>query len=57
MLWAGTVDELFEGERAELAKAHAARVADAFQRRLEALPSPNEPAPAPAASPLTVTRW
>jgi hypothetical protein len=28
------VDELFSGERAELAKAHATRVAQAFQRRL-----------------------
>ena len=29
-LWQQTVDELFEGERAQLAKAHAARVARAF---------------------------
>src|SRR4051794_41580447 len=29
-LWNETVDELFAGERAELAKAHAARVAAAF---------------------------
>lgn len=33
-LWRETVDEHFAGERAELAKAHAARVAQAFQRRL-----------------------
>jgi len=33
-LWAATVDELFEGERAELAKAHAVRVAAAFESRL-----------------------
>jgi len=33
-LWAATVDERFAGERAELAKAHARRVAAAFQRRL-----------------------
>src|ERR1700722_19668428 len=33
-LWRATVDELFAGERAELAKAHALRVAGAFQRRL-----------------------
>src|SRR3954465_10175205 len=33
-LWCATVDELFSGERAELAKAHAIRVAGAFQRRL-----------------------
>src|SRR3954447_10833559 len=28
-LWGATVDELFEGERAELAKSHAERVAQA----------------------------
>jgi hemoglobin len=33
-LWRETVDELFAGEVAELAKAHAVRVAAAFQRRL-----------------------
>ncbi len=33
-LWSTTVDELFEGERAELAKAHALRVAAAFESRL-----------------------
>jgi len=33
-LWTMTVDELFEGERAELAKAHAIRVAAAFESRL-----------------------
>jgi len=36
-LWCGTVDELFAGERAELAKAHADRVAHAFHRRLEGM--------------------
>jgi hemoglobin len=36
-LWTGTVDELFAGERAEEAKAHAQRVAKAFARRLAAL--------------------
>lgn len=35
-LWRATVDELFVGERAELAKSHALRVAQAFQRRLQA---------------------
>ena len=39
-LWHTTVDELFVGERAELAKAHAVRVAHAFHRRLEAMPVP-----------------
>ncbi len=53
-LWRATVDELFAGERAELAKAHATRVGHAFHRRLEALSA----ASAPAATPLglTVTR-
>ena len=37
-LWTATVDELFAGERAELAKAHARRVARAFHRRIEGLP-------------------
>lgn len=51
VLWRDTVDELFAGERAELAKAHAQRVAHAFHRRLEAI------APASGSPPaLTVTR-
>lgn len=33
-LWTMTVDELFDGERAELAKSHAIRVAAAFESRL-----------------------
>jgi hemoglobin len=37
-LWTGTVDELFAGERAEEAKAHARRVARAFAGRLATLP-------------------
>ena len=37
VLWRETVDELFAGERAELAKAHAQRVARAFLGRLEAI--------------------
>jgi hemoglobin len=53
VLWCATVDELFAGERAELAKAHAARVGQAFLRRLEAVPSiPG----APASARLSVTR-
>ena len=36
-LWQTTVDELFAGPRAELAKAHAARVAAAFHGRLDAM--------------------
>jgi hemoglobin len=51
VLWRTTVDELFTGERAELAKAHANRVAHAFHGRLQTLPSPGEP----GASGLTVT--
>jgi hemoglobin len=37
-IWRETVDDLFAGERADLAKAHAERVAHAFLRRLEELP-------------------
>jgi hemoglobin len=33
-LWRATVDDLFTGERASLAKEHAQRVANAFQLRL-----------------------
>lgn len=33
-LWRETIDTMFEGERAELAKAHASRVAVAFESRL-----------------------
>jgi hemoglobin len=39
-LWSETVDELFAGPHAELAKAHAMRVAQAFHQRLQAFPSP-----------------
>ena len=39
-LWRTTVDELFAGPRAELAKSHAARVAAAFHGRLDAMSSP-----------------
>lgn len=54
VLWRTTVDELFAGQRAELAKAHAARVARAFQGRLEAMPPPGGDEPAPDG--LLVTR-
>jgi hemoglobin len=37
-LWSATVDELFDGPRARLAKAHATRVANAFLSRLQSLP-------------------
>ena len=50
VLWGETVDDLFAGERAELAKSHAQRVAHAFHGRLATLP----PA-APADGGLTIT--
>ena len=50
-LWCDTVDELFAGERAELAKAHAHRVGKAFLARLQGLPEPS-----PAITGLTVTQ-
>ena len=53
-LWRMTVDELFAGERAELAKSHALRVARAFHGRLQAMPVPEDLGPAPTG--LTVTR-
>ena len=53
-LWCGKVDELFAGERAELAKAHALRVGHAFSRRLQCVPSPADPVPANTG--VTVTR-
>jgi hemoglobin len=37
-LWRTTVDDLFAGDRAELAKRHAARVAQAFHARLQTIP-------------------
>jgi hemoglobin len=56
MLWLTTVDELFAGERAELAKAHAVRVAHAFHGRLQGMPIP-APSSLPSSSGggLTVT--
>jgi hemoglobin len=39
-LWRRTVDELFTGPRAELAKAHAERVARAFHSRLQGMELP-----------------
>jgi hemoglobin len=52
-LWGATVDELFEGERAELAKEHALRVASAFHRRLESMTLPDEPGPPPTGIAVT----
>jgi hemoglobin len=55
-LWFGTVDALFAGDRADLAKVHALRVARAFLDRLQGLPTPDEPAPAPGALAITQHR-
>jgi hemoglobin len=38
-LWHATVDELFAGDKARLAKAHADRVAQAFHARLQSVPT------------------
>jgi hemoglobin len=54
-LWFGTVDELYAGETANLAKVHALRVAHAFSGRLQGMVSAGDPAPIPIES-LTVTR-
>ncbi len=51
-LWRTTVDDLFAGERAELAKSHATRVAQAFHARLQTIPVQRS---SDAAAPLTVT--
>jgi hemoglobin len=53
VLWRTTVDELFDGDVAELAKAHAERVAVAFLARLASIPAPD--GPAVAATGLAVT--
>ena len=56
-LWMETVDELFAGEHAELAKAHALRVSQAFHRRLQSYPAPQlTPDAPPADGGLVVTR-
>jgi hemoglobin len=53
-LWCNTVDALFAGERAELAKSHARRVARAFHGRLDAMTQAmTEPA---SADVITVTQ-
>jgi hemoglobin len=49
-LWQQTVDELYTGERAQLAKSHATRVAGAFYQRLR----PIEPPP-PGSAPFSVS--
>jgi hemoglobin len=53
-LWSSTVDELFAGDRADLAKAHAVRVGRAFHHRLQSVPSPTDGTP--MSTGLTVTQ-
>src|SRR3954452_7278341 len=53
-LWCRTVDELFAGERAELAKTHAHRVGQASPHRLQ--PPRPQPDPALATTSLAVTK-
>jgi hemoglobin len=53
-LWRATVDELFAGDRADLAKSHANRVGRAFYRRIETLSA--TPAPALVPTGLSVTQ-
>lgn len=54
-LWSATVDERFAGPRAELAKAHAQRVARAFSRRLATMPCAG-PGATDVGGVLTITR-
>jgi hemoglobin len=44
ILWCRTVDELFDGERAAMAKVHGLRVANAFHGRLASYAAPEAPA-------------
>jgi hemoglobin len=46
-LWDTTVDELFSGARADLAKAHAHRVAQAFELRLRSFEQQQDPLAVP----------
>jgi hemoglobin len=55
-LWFGTVDDLFAGDRANLAKIHALRVGRAFHDRLKDLPSPGDPDPTGPGLTVTVHR-
>ena len=43
VLWCRTVDELYDGERAAMAKVHGLRVATAFSSRLASYPGPRRP--------------
>lgn len=51
-LWRTTVDDLFAGQRAELAKSHAARVAQAFYTRLQSM----APESSDSSAGLTITQ-
>ncbi len=53
-IWFGTIDDMFEGERANVAKVHALRVAHAFHERLQNFSSPADGVS--AAVPLTITQ-
>ena len=46
-LWRTTVDQLFSGQRADLAKSHAERVAQAFQARLRSFDADADPLAVP----------
>jgi hemoglobin len=46
-IWRTTVDELFTGERADLAKSHADRVGRAFYLRIEAINAAGGSEPGP----------
>jgi hemoglobin len=54
VLWRQTVDDMFAGERAELAKAHAERVARAFHARLQAFPAGGAETRAAGGLPITL---
>ena len=56
VLWRETVDELFAGARADLAKAHALRVARAFHGRLDGAVAPAAPSGSVTGLPLTMYR-
>lgn len=54
-LWNETVDGMFSGPRAQLAKGHAARVARAFASRLGAYEPPPTAAVSSTGGPLAIT--
>jgi hemoglobin len=56
VLWCATVDDLFDGPRAALAKVHAMRVARAFLARVQPIPSASDPVAPDGAPGFVVTR-